>query len=276
MEQLHSREVNENMRFRPHQESLAVLKDIREKLKGVQGHDPAIRGLAFFGSRVLGVEKEDSDVDIVVFYDSDIQKRTQTKVTTKNIERRLKVGKTLGTYPVGPMEYWGQKTSKRFFSLDIAPSSLDKKIQEFVALTDTLTNHFTQQIDIGKLNWRLGLRALEFASLFFLSIGDSVYQARKHMLDELEKLPNGDAYFATLMKLVSFLERGISSKRKLPVFSGYPQTIADARKYFILDDDPEYSDRLSSEVEEFCKSHRAGIALRGIKNALGKFIESHI
>lgn len=60
----------EKRRFVISPESVEMLKKTREAFSRLKQNYLFLSGLGFFGSRTKGREREDSDIDVVIFYDS--------------------------------------------------------------------------------------------------------------------------------------------------------------------------------------------------------------
>lgn len=244
---------------------------MRGMLRDVQHTNPAIRGISFCGSRVLGVEKEDSDMDVFVFYDSQIQKKIRSRVDTKTIERSFPIKKELGRHMDTPMGFEFMENAEDIFSLDISRDSLKKTIEYFRDRVDILTENFSHSPDLNAFHRPGDRRCLELVGLFYLAIGDPVYRARRYVLDELEQLPNGDQYYEVLIRLLSFYERESSPKRQLPAYKNYPPTIEEAKKYFITQTPQDQPEDVSPEMEEFYRSNKGKIAAKRILSKLNVF-----
>jgi len=258
----------ETKRFKPTPESLSLMKDMRRMLVEAQQKNPSIRGLGFYGSRTLGVEKETSDIDVIIFRDSDIEERIHANTNTdiKKIKKIFPVQSRIDSHFEGP-EFVPVPLTKIVFNLDIAKDKLDDYLQSFLRLVDNLTDHFKKPInDISmlntdKLNW-----------LFFLSIGDPVYRAREYVFDKLSELQNGNKYFKVMMQLLSYREREIIDKRKLPVYANYPSTVEEARNYFTTKKDLTVPESFSPEIEEYCEHHNIKISIAKVTEKLKRLL----
>lgn len=75
-------------------------------------------------------------------------------------------------------------------------------------------------------------------SPFFFAIGKKVYQSRKEILNILEHRPDGEKLWNELIRCLNLAEKGGGGKREsLPNYKQYPQTIMDAKQFFILDEE---------------------------------------
>ena len=60
----------ESKRFAISPESIGLIKDIKAVFLERQKQFPFLSGVGFYGSRVIGREKEGSDIDIILYYNS--------------------------------------------------------------------------------------------------------------------------------------------------------------------------------------------------------------
>lgn len=77
--------------------------------------------------------------------------------------------------------------------------------------------------------------ALGLTSRFFLGVGEGLYRNREYILRKFEEMgANGERYFQALMSYLHYTERTKpGEKRAVPQYQHYPQTIAEARQYFV-------------------------------------------
>lgn len=227
-------------RFDISQDSMQLMRSVSSELQ--QDESFKVKGVAFWGSRTKGLAKVTSDLDTAVFYDGsqyptdyyvyqpeeklESALREGVKAKSDHIKAIRQKAASLVAGKVPTME------STEHLMDSICPVDISFKNLDY--LLDTY-RHDTQT-DIGSV------QRFELVSLFFLGIGDGLYQARSYVLD---KLGNDDVLFARIMNDLSSLERPQfnqgktffpaprSKRNEPPIYPMYPQTIAAAREYFL-------------------------------------------
>lgn len=218
-------------------DSIELMKSVSSELQ--QDESLKVRGVAFFGSRIKGLSKETSDLDMAVFYDGsnypedryvydpdklpDIKKSVEAKTDHEVTIIRKAASLVAGKVPLAESI---EKQIDSILTVDISPKNLDYLLEDY-------KSNAQKDMSASKLS---------LVSIFLLGVGDGLYQARKYILD---KLGNNDTLFSTIMRDLSTVERPQSntffpaprSKAIVPPeYLGYPQTISEARKYFLTRD----------------------------------------
>ncbi|MBN1464027.1 MAG: nucleotidyltransferase domain-containing protein [Paludibacteraceae bacterium] len=80
----------ETKRFLPSSEAVGEMKEIRDQLREAQARNPAIKGIGFFGSITMGTENENSDIDVVFFYNSDVARKNNLAVDSKTLLKNFR------------------------------------------------------------------------------------------------------------------------------------------------------------------------------------------
>jgi Polymerase beta, Nucleotidyltransferase len=214
----------EEKRFIINSESRAVLKNLRESFNKIQQKNPHLSGLGFFGSRTKGAERENSDYDLIVFYDS-----------SKNL--------LLGADDFA-MKFMNAGFVSNLFKgedkpdivqCDITAKENKRRVRNFI---NEVHKHVRQDGFCEK-GWDRDLFPLQ--AQFYLAVGDDVYKSRKLILEEFKSVPNGDKYFQTFMKSLAYIERKATRPQHvelghidLPMYERFPKNIREAEKYFTI------------------------------------------
>lgn len=226
----------ETKRFNLSQETLNFLKQARLDLQELQKTASFLYGFSFFGSRMNGTEKQDSDLDIAVLYDNNSLTYTDWR------EFAL------------PFKYFGKDDIRGMEGMvDIKLSVKDwlneiNKNRDFkvpyhpAVITDISYDGIKENIHdfSSDLKHNPGNDRLHYVwpmiTPFFLSIGDNTYKARSEIFSELESRSDGEKLWQEIVKKLNYIDReGPEEKRKfLPDFKQYPQTIVEAKKFFLL------------------------------------------
>jgi predicted nucleotidyltransferase len=214
-------------------ESREMLNGIREQLPRIQEESPWVEGVGFFGSRTRGQENESSDLDVIVFYNSDFD--STNVVHERDVESLTdSVGATVNLHPFEddhvknvPFRYDISSTNLRndIVKLEEAIQIVKDDGNDILSLTprqvlDRAEDHGS---DLGNLDY-----------LFMLAVGDDVYKARKFVLDQLAQTPDGDTAIAFISNILNYKERDRARKKRpdTPDYDNYPTTIEAARKYY--------------------------------------------
>lgn len=222
----------ETHRFRPKPEDRVVLDKARNAFEAVQVKYPQIKGLAFYGSRTKGLSGRFSDLDVYIFYDgSELKNPYDEGFHPNNLEpekmkKWYEYDQTVGKKAVldntrkmiqdaieDPNNEYPGHPGIHAFNADISQEATDDLIRQLVE----------EPTDVYDPHQRI-------VSRFYLGIGDGLYQGRKYILDRLESVPKGEDIFKLLMEVLQNVERKAGQEH----FKGYPQSIAEARKYFLV------------------------------------------
>lgn len=231
--------THEPHRITPTKESLGYMKFFRDKLPSIQQEIPQVKGLGFFGSRVVGKERKSlshkSDLDIVVFYDgSEFEVDDSPFITEKfrnarrgrldllfNIE---KVATNLMRELRLPLNRDAIGQNATIQTIDISSIETDRALEMFVNYADANTNRRSQEITPERMNI-IG-NTFPLISRFLLGIGENLYKNRAYVLNKLEAMENGEYYFRGMMNCLKGIQEVKHQQGKLP------QTISEAYSYF--------------------------------------------
>lgn len=230
-------------RFNLSQETLNFLKQARLDLQELQKTAPFIYGFGFFGSRMNGMEKQDSDLDIAVLYDN----QSLTHMDWQGFalpfkyfgEDDIRGMEGMVDIKLSVQDWLNEINKNRDLKIpyhpavitDISHEGIKENIHDF-------SNALKRNLDQD----RLMRYVWPMAAPFFLSVGDDTYKARSEILSELESIPDGEKLWQEIVKNLNYIDReGPEEKRKsLPEFKKYPQTIAEAKKFFLLKEPDSY------------------------------------
>ncbi len=244
-------------RITPSNFSMDCMRTLRDSLPEIQKEIPQVKGHAYFGSRTVGLEKEESDLDVVIFYDgTDFQTaipaglidengdlilkniplymQYQTEVNARKSARQNAEHAMRNRYSL-VMEEMGLPVSKTTINgengtillVDISVTETVNQMQRFKAYVDENIN------DKGVVIFE-GINGVTFplVSRFFLAVGDGVYENRQYILNYINDLDrssnNGNRYLSALMDMLhNFDRKDLTNQYDLP------HTIEEARKYFL-------------------------------------------
>jgi predicted nucleotidyltransferase len=201
--------------------SMDLMKYLREKLPQLD-QEFGIKGLAFFGSRTKSTNREDSDLDVIIFYDgSDFGPEIRTReqelaagiiidkekgdiifsakkadAAIARTEARYKfeteIRKKLLELLTQRMGLSNERAEKQLGS--IIPVDISKE-----ATDDALKEFYENAIIIEQLNFNekhgVYLQFLRLLNRFFLGIATSLYANRQYILDQLAQIPDGERLF---------------------------------------------------------------------------------
>lgn len=217
-------------RFNISENSLELMKKERAYLQEQQKKIPELAGLTFFGSRTLGREKESSDLDMNVFYDSsDCWKEQDGELKPDQDKIAILENRISKVFDVDSIEE-EYKEHAGTSLYDISPGAIKRDLKRFQNLLKDqesgVRKEFTPDFKPTE--------AWNIMSLFLLGVGDRLYKARNEILNTLEKLPDGEFIWGKIVDYVSAVERdGTTKKREaLESYNMYPRTISKARDYF--------------------------------------------
>lgn len=254
----------QDRRFKISETSLDLMKSLRDNLTDVQKAIPQVKGLGFFGSRTLELEESTSDLDMVVFYDGSAfpveiyedpvdlleagleVKDGQVIFNKQLVEQRRHMGMLI-THARSKFEGQIQSNYVKFLEsrLDLQEVEQLRSQRKSIAIvdisqeaTDAVLSIFIDEILRPFFDHdRPSENTIKLLSRFFLCVGDEVYRNRKYILDKLEKHERGEGCFKGLMAYLRAFERTrdvSEKKRKVKItYAHYPQSIAEAREYFI-------------------------------------------
>jgi hypothetical protein len=242
----------ETSRFQISNESLEFMKKSRIHLQELQKTKPEVLGLGFFGSRVTKNEHDESDLDCMIFYDGSAYDKKEVNKPVYNpntgefdykkvildepemhdkdtIYRQLRSSLYEINYEdSSPIPYEIPN------SVDISDTGIKRSIKNFDQLLIIKNTPDNAELALFGKEGKPRGAVWEMISPFLLSIGDGVYNARTKILNELEKMENGEQIWKEIMFCLSYIERDNSTKKRgpLPKYKFYPQTIEEAKKFF--------------------------------------------
>jgi hypothetical protein len=247
--------VIENTRFSVDKPSIEAMNRFIDGCNRLSLEIPEIGGVGFFGSRTVEQNSPEADLDATIFYDGtalaaeepyflqgdpprkcykqnfDYDKRKALLAQQKAFEDNLieKGSKLLATVLPIPQENHTQVNI-----IDISQQATLSAIEDF---RQELHRHQQTQKDtsqISKDDITLVTAAAPLYLRFSLCVGSKIDENRKFILDTLEKDPEGESMFLSLMTILKYSER-IFAKEKhpdLPIYEKYPKSINEAREYF--------------------------------------------
>jgi hypothetical protein len=216
----------ESERFKPTQESLEKMKQMREVLPSLQEQFPYVSGLGFYGSRTKGLEGPNSDADVIMFFNREkLTDPTDEDYGFRDVRYALS-------------DAAGITIDEKDFAVDISESGTLNDIKTFIKNVDY--DVADPKLAPDQINLRLikTPTTRKLFGRFFLATGSDIYQNRQYVLERFKEIPNGDVYFHRLMQCMAEFE---SDTRKDAEIARYPTTIAEAEKYFRTNT-PTYSD----------------------------------
>lgn len=205
----------EDHRFNISPESMEMMKDFRKMFFEVKEKCPELEAISFFGSRIRGQEKKESDLDFVIIKDPRNTKDDETEPEFDEI-----LNHSLKKYYEKKNLKIPERSFFSAFNIDDIEESL-KSISKWRKL-DSEQDDFFDSI------------YMDIISPFLLSVGN-IYEIREKILNALEKEEGGEILFQELMKQLERLERsssGYKNQAQLPSYE-YPKTIAEGKKYFL-------------------------------------------
>lgn len=225
----------EDHRFVISPESMELMKKERAYFEEKKKEIPELAGVTFFGSRTVDREKEDSDLDMCIFYDGSFAweftdgefkvNHHEILIIQNKIDR---IFNNLNNFNISHQEDIPEHSIA--FSLDISSYNINHIISQFKELIEYLKYNEYATFDKKKIPDR----AWDIVSIFFLGVGDGLYKARGEIFDILEKLPNGQIMWEKIVDYISEIERDKKTKKRDPLtpYNNYPRTIDKAREYF--------------------------------------------
>lgn len=232
-------------------ESLEHMRALRDILPAIQAEEPRIQGLAFFGSRILGHEKEAphvSDLDTFIFYDGTEFEEEGPIIGTpedfvtldearmhRNFHREQALIK-MERAAKGRIE---KVMTSRRLPIDFTQKRDANSTVLFINIsqsqTDLLLADFMHEVHVGLMNdYKIysginsGTRDLWCRFLF--GTGEGLYRNRSYILNKLAEMDDGELFFQALMDCLISFERGGGNEVN---YGKLPKTIAEAREYFL-------------------------------------------
>ena len=211
--------------------SREIRKSLRDAAKETVKKYPYVAGFSFFGSRVKGLEKEGSDIDLIVFIDSNFSIPKRAVEIVKPFfketfsDRLASKGAEMLIPPISVHE------------TVISRSSLHKVIKDTLAYNNGEVQSKKQMETMGMvfLNNLVGPQAT-LISLFHLDIGGSLQPWRAFVIDMLEKAgPTGERLWQEIMQELKRVQEDsrITKGAKRPIAEDvYPMTLERARKVY--------------------------------------------
>lgn len=218
----------DTFRFAPSEESLRMMQGLKRALPGVQKKFPEVKGFGFFGSRVLGTDRPESDLDTIVFFNSN-DAPPDPKPHPMSLLKRPRSDrlKELGEAMKEKLASWNLENST-VVAVDISPEMTQAYLTAFIEAIDN--NELSENPSADRPHLATAFAAF-LLSRFHIAAGDEVYSNRKFVLDYLERQPKGERYFKALMNHLAYTERVRHPQDGRPRL---PKTIAEARKYFFV------------------------------------------
>jgi len=231
----------ETSRFNISNETLAFLKQARLDLNKLQKDAPFILGYSFFGSRMVGKQKEGSDLDCFLMYDNEYFNYYNFKKNSPQLPIELyKKGDIRGMEGMedffSSAKTWIENLNKENSlkipyhiagAVDISNSGIKMNIDNFAEYLNKISNDKENEL-MGRHYWAM-------VAPFFLSVGEGVYEARTKIFTELDNRENREELWKKTIELLSLVERDVITEKRdaLPKYKIYPQTISEAKDYFI-------------------------------------------
>jgi hypothetical protein len=222
---INNQNVRPDRRFSISPESMELLKDARAQFVKLKEKIPELGGITFFGSRTLGTEKLNSDIDCVLFTELNESPKKKHDHLIELREIIEVAQKKLNSYEKNSLAPWSIMGI-----IDISKEGTDEDIAEFKNLIKEQRRGRTR----GKTT-QPHPPAGSLITRFFLGTGEGLYKNRKYILEKLAQEKDGEILWQNIIKYLSYFERtGKTTKRPgLPAYENYPQTLAEAQKFFI-------------------------------------------
>ena len=226
----------ETSRFNLSTETLAYLKQARQDLRELQKIAPFISGVSFLGSRMVGNEKKDSDLDCIICYNKEELTKNNGGISSLKFvdiidEYNSKYSKTFESFKKWLKEINIKNDIKIPYHVagvvDISESGIVEIIEKFYLYLES--NSDTSEKYATRYVWPI-------VTPFFFSLGNDVYKARQKILSELSKRDDGEKLWKEIVEHLSLIERDIKTEKRdsLPKYKTYPKTIEEAKKFFKL------------------------------------------
>lgn len=220
----------ETQRFVTTPESMKIMKGVVGNLPYAREANPAVQGVGFMGSRTKGLERPDSDLDLLVFYDRSID-----YIGTDDLDRL-----TIGTGVRPDSTNDGELMFS--FGVNIAQKVLKEEVVELDKAVSIIAREDLASSTTAELFPILHQRDIRsfrnVVSLFHLAAGKPVYRARRYVFDQLEQYETADQIMSLVGDLLNYDERELAREKHpaTPLYQDFPQTLPAARNYFINSD----------------------------------------
>lgn len=221
----------ENHRFDISGESLEIMKKERAYFEDMKKEIPELAGITFFGSRTVNLEKEDSDLDTFLFYDSSPAWELKDSKFEVNQHKKDDIkSKIYEKFNFDDFNYEKNGEHTMLWLIDLSSYNINNIVDKFQKLIRDQESHERKEFSkesVPTESWSI-------ASFFLLGVGDKLYKARGEIFDILEKLPDGQNIWEKIVDYISVIEREKTTKKRGPLvsYNNYPRTISDAREYF--------------------------------------------
>lgn len=220
----------ETQRFATTPESMKIMKGVVGNLEAAREANPAVQGVGFMGSRTKGLERPDSDLDLLIFYDRSID-----YIGADDLDRL-----TIGTGVRPDATDDGELMFR--FGVNIAQKVLKEEVVELDKAVSLITKENLANLSMSELFPALDQRDIRpfinVVSLFHLAAGKPVYRARRYVFDQLEQYETADQIMSLIGDLLNYDERELAREKHpaTPLYENFPQTLPAARNYFINSD----------------------------------------
>jgi len=208
-------------RFHIDSESLNAMRALRDAITKIQVKRPYFSGLGFFGSRVKGTSRNESDLDVYIFENSEKFPLSYSRSASPHMASFSVL--------VGDLR---EKTDVLLhpWAIDISEKSTVKSLESFKKDVDMVLAD-----NGGNLPDKVYIPIPNLVPQFHLAVGEEVYQNRRLILDRIGSWGNSEIYWKILMDELARQERGEDRSGKLKRdYTRYPQTVEEARRYFCL------------------------------------------
>jgi hypothetical protein len=221
-------------------ESLAQMKTVREIVTSVHEKFPRLVGASFFGSRIVSREHENSDLDVFLFVDnSDLWVESMEPYfdPATSSFREPTVPRMVCKYNTMPLEYeilksinseWDKSEHDTRLSIcqivDICTYATEHDVQVF-------SEYFLRYGHVSTKN-SIPMIVLHILSRFHFGFGNELKGTRKHVLDILKAIPNGEELWKEIITYLKEIER---ENRHLPTYDRYPTSLTEAYRFFAVE-----------------------------------------
>ena len=221
--------------------SYAIRKDVQEAVRETKKEYPAVAGFTLFGSRTKGMERENSDVDVILFRDVDhMTKLAAKKWTDMNPELFFKVRlKKLLTDSLGLEEAETIIQGTRVYSTGLMRSGIENGLTRIARLNNGELKNDIERIQ-ARNEWDNFIQAPTgvVSGLFYMEVGTGLKPWRKLVIDTLQQFgPTGEKLWQEIMQDVKHSHedhRPMFNKSNRPVQHGvFPMSLREARKTYL-------------------------------------------
>lgn len=198
-------------RFKVSEESKIMMRDVEKACEQVRQKYPFVMGVSFFGSRIIGRERPDSDIDYVLFIDIDKVDELTGELTMKEVQDKIE--EELRTAGVSAPDCYEWTCGEDLLRLAAAP-----------------TNPLTMQasMEAHRSEEKIGMHRIFF--YFFLSNSPEVIELRNRLIDLIkEHFPKrSEDILGTIVELMMTMERSArkgDGRVEIPYFGFYEMTM---------------------------------------------------